>query len=993
MAARIQSLRNAGSPLDEQSRNDLVVGDTLTVDSLDVAATYFWEILFQPQGSTQTFSSPASASPGNIAITHEGPYLIRLTVDSGLGTEDSQAIQARALTSSLGLRLVAAGVKNDSTGQVPVDVSTNGWADDQNYNLLALEAASGGGGGGGTSLFAWSSLDFGLIEGNDNAGPTEDRRTNFYLQILTPVGYASVLTGNPYFLYSTGYARYNDTLTPGTSPYSFAGETWPNQWTLSSATNTLTSDGMIGTGAFSRVGPRRARGPGPDLTRGGWYMEFLCNRVTGTRTRLGFFAQSSSSDDLSTSEIVGNPSNSLAYDSNGSLYAGGASVPGVWDPLVDGDVLGVYMEFLNPDSPSLLDPNGSFSLDFYFSVNGVWQNGQDPTTTPGTNPIQFSSPNFSWAYTTSLAAPSLATGTISVDFLSLVDGDYFEIGGQFLSHISTYTARAVTSTSSVAGDTLELSVGDPSTNLVLTGISPGPRAPGSDDFVVDPDAAVLAANIVTAINDSVNWSALVSASIRPGTSNVITILSNTKTVAAGKLVVSETGTSFTQVALINFLNPSGVGTDSDYATVMVNATIAPNFTLEDYVTAGYVITSPGTVIFFSTNPGVQATGSATVVATPSVATLTVGGVALVDAGGPRTPGSNDYDGTLGSPALIAADIVAAINDGANDFSDLVSAVDGGAGLINLTAVAPGVSGDDITLATSDVGDITVSGANFSGGVDPGPAGNSTTLSTNNPAAFTVSGATFSGGVNNPVIEAVVDPADFSFAPTTAVGVGYDGWVSPFPEEPSSDVTQFALFPNPLLYPRPPVAGWSAFDISQTAEFLGGYTAGGGRSVDVVTSGYAGPRVEITYTRTDLPGTFVRVIEPVVPTGTVAVEVPVFTLLRVRVDPTDVTPFTAGTIDFLNGSLWTPPGAPVSNVGAPLLIDGVTTNLRPSPVAVSPGPYVVVYDRNAGFFSETTTIGGDFNNMIDLASISHPIGPYGDRWIIGATIQFEVTYTP
>jgi hypothetical protein len=116
-------------------------------------------------------------------------------------------------------------------------------------------------------------------------------------------------------------------------------------------------------------------------------------------------------------------------------------------------------------------------------------------------------------------------------------------------------------------------------------------------------------------------------------------------------------------------------------------------------------------------PNIQSTGTATVVANPSTATLTIGGQALSDAGGARTPGSNDYDGTLGSPALIAADIVAAINDPLNGFGAIVTAADAGGGAVTLTAVPLGAAGDLISLATSDAGDITVTGAFLTGGQD------------------------------------------------------------------------------------------------------------------------------------------------------------------------------------------------------------------------------------------------------------------------------------
>jgi hypothetical protein len=41
----------------------------------------------------------------------------------------------------LGLLLVAAGERRDSTGTVPVDVDIEGWANEQNFNLQAVESA------------------------------------------------------------------------------------------------------------------------------------------------------------------------------------------------------------------------------------------------------------------------------------------------------------------------------------------------------------------------------------------------------------------------------------------------------------------------------------------------------------------------------------------------------------------------------------------------------------------------------------------------------------------------------------------------------------------------------------------------------------------------------------------------------------------------------------------------------------------------------------
>ena len=153
MAARIQSLRNGIAPIDDASRNDLVAGDIVTVTALDAATTYNWAIVFAPQSpagvpSAATFTGSIEAvSPGSFTVDNAGAYLIRLIVDAGLATESTQYVRLRALTTSLGLKLVAAGERRDASGIIPVDVSVEGWANEQNYNLQALETAIGSAGG------------------------------------------------------------------------------------------------------------------------------------------------------------------------------------------------------------------------------------------------------------------------------------------------------------------------------------------------------------------------------------------------------------------------------------------------------------------------------------------------------------------------------------------------------------------------------------------------------------------------------------------------------------------------------------------------------------------------------------------------------------------------------------------------------------------------------------------------------------------------------
>ena len=140
MAARIRSLRNGLTPVDDASRNDLVVGDVVTVTAIDPATTYAWSLVFVPDGSTAAFSGSSSAvSPGTFTVDIDGPYLVRLVTNAGTGTESTQYVRLRALTAA-GLRLVAAGERRDGTGIIPVDASPEGWANDQNYNLQLLES-------------------------------------------------------------------------------------------------------------------------------------------------------------------------------------------------------------------------------------------------------------------------------------------------------------------------------------------------------------------------------------------------------------------------------------------------------------------------------------------------------------------------------------------------------------------------------------------------------------------------------------------------------------------------------------------------------------------------------------------------------------------------------------------------------------------------------------------------------------------------------------
>jgi hypothetical protein len=121
------------------SRDDLILADVVTLQSVNTHTTYSWSIAYKPEGSTATLSgSPVAQNPGTFTVDKEGPYLLRLIADLSLPTESQQFVRLRYLTVLGQLRLVSAGEQTYSPVPVPVDIGVTGWADQQNFNLLTL---------------------------------------------------------------------------------------------------------------------------------------------------------------------------------------------------------------------------------------------------------------------------------------------------------------------------------------------------------------------------------------------------------------------------------------------------------------------------------------------------------------------------------------------------------------------------------------------------------------------------------------------------------------------------------------------------------------------------------------------------------------------------------------------------------------------------------------------------------------------------------------
>ena len=156
---------------------------------------------------------------------------------------------------------------------------------------------------------------------------------------------------------------------------------------------------------------------------------------------------------------------------------------------------------------------------------------------------------------------------------------------------------------------------------------------------------------------------------------------------------------------------------------------------------------------------------------PAGQTLTIGSIPLTSVAGPRLPGGHNFNGSLGSTTLIAQDIADAINDAANNYETIVSAVAVG-GVVTVTAKVAGAIGNTITFVSSTV-TLRTSTAALVGGLDPDilqigglyylvavsgprtPGGND----------FSVSGTTFD--VADSIAEALNDPANNFVALVTA----------------------------------------------------------------------------------------------------------------------------------------------------------------------------------------------------------------------------------
>lgn len=113
----------------------LVAGATVQLSNVNAGGelTYLWEFLDKPEGSLSAFSSAAIQNPTFVADS-EGTYLIKLTVNRTLASEQVDTVIAAVKQLKSKIRIPAAGETQEES-------TSRGWAEDVNRALRTLDNA------------------------------------------------------------------------------------------------------------------------------------------------------------------------------------------------------------------------------------------------------------------------------------------------------------------------------------------------------------------------------------------------------------------------------------------------------------------------------------------------------------------------------------------------------------------------------------------------------------------------------------------------------------------------------------------------------------------------------------------------------------------------------------------------------------------------------------------------------------------------------------
>lgn len=107
----------AGTP--GRARRDIEIG-VITVVCIGVYTTYLWEVISYPSGTVPIIDD-STAQSTDIELFNRGGYLIRLTVDAGLVTEDALVLYAGIPLRNSGLCIPALSETTQDNSQAPFD--------------------------------------------------------------------------------------------------------------------------------------------------------------------------------------------------------------------------------------------------------------------------------------------------------------------------------------------------------------------------------------------------------------------------------------------------------------------------------------------------------------------------------------------------------------------------------------------------------------------------------------------------------------------------------------------------------------------------------------------------------------------------------------------------------------------------------------------------------------------------------------------------------
>lgn len=111
------------------SNTNFIADTVVNYDNIvgGVPTTYLWELVDVPPGSVAVIVAPGAAS-GSFTVDKEGSYLLRLTIDIGLPTEDIDSVIAA-------VRLVRTGDRPPAGGETVETDPTHGWAPERNKSI------------------------------------------------------------------------------------------------------------------------------------------------------------------------------------------------------------------------------------------------------------------------------------------------------------------------------------------------------------------------------------------------------------------------------------------------------------------------------------------------------------------------------------------------------------------------------------------------------------------------------------------------------------------------------------------------------------------------------------------------------------------------------------------------------------------------------------------------------------------------------------------